>query len=145
MFTPVPTRACSQCSQHVGCACHAWESVSQWIINGCNVMIDDSERSVPPHPWPGCVILVSMVRRRRRPMQSDWLILSSRLLLSLHSVRSELSCNLSQSLSAWLQSHRTSPSSLKENPPTVHHLLQFTSYCHPIKEACLSWRVPSVV
>lgn len=82
--------------------------LSQWIINGCNVMTDDSERPVPPHPWPSGVVLVSTVRKRQRPTQFDWLILSSTLLPSLHSVQSELSLNLSQSRSAWLQSHRAS-------------------------------------
>lgn len=84
------------------------KQLSQWIINGCNVMTDDSEQPVPPHPWPSGVILVSTVRKRQRPTQFDWLILSSTLLPSLHSVQSELSLNLSQSLSAWMQSHRTS-------------------------------------
>lgn len=37
-------------SMHVGCACHAREPLSEWIINGCNVMTDDSERPIPPRP-----------------------------------------------------------------------------------------------
>lgn len=136
-------RARTPFSTRVGRACHAWESVSQWIINGCNVMTDDSERPVPPHPWPGCVVLVSTVRRRRRPTQSDWLILSSTLLLSLRSVRSELFCNLSQSLSAWLQSHRASPSVLIESRPIVRHFLQFILCSSPIKRAYLSCPIRS--
>lgn len=120
-------RAHAPFSMHVGCACHVREYVSQWIINGCNVMTDDSERTVPPHPWPGCVVLVSTVRRRRRPTQSDWLILSSTLLLSLHSVRSELSCNLSQSPSAWLQKSQKI-SIIPDREP---------AHCPPLSSICL--------
>lgn len=102
-------------------------------------MTGDWERTVPPHPRPGCVISVSTVSERRRLMRSDWLILSRTLLLSLHSVQSELSCNLSQSRSAWLQSHKTSKSiSLKKlSAPTIHQLLQFTLHSALIRKASL--------
>lgn len=95
-------------------------------------MTDDSERPIPPQPWPGCVVLVATVRGRWRPTQYDWLILSSTLLLSLHCVPSELPCSPSPSLSARLQSHRIPPSFLKESSqPTVHHLLRVTF--HPLQ------------
>lgn len=42
-------------------------------------MTIDCERTIPPHPWTVCVISVTMVGRRRGPVQSDWLILSSTL------------------------------------------------------------------
>lgn len=99
-------------------------------------MRDDPERPVPPHPWPSRVVLVSTDQTRQRLMQSDWLILSSTLLPSLHRVHYELSCNLSQSLSAWLKSHKISPSFLKKDLTTIQlfssvHFIVFSNQAGP--------------
>lgn len=124
----VPVHARAPFSMHVECARHARQSVSQWVINGCNMMTDDSERPVPPRPCPCGVVLVSMVRRTQRPTQADWLILSSTLLLSLHSVRPELLQSLtitismtakSQNISVIHETSRTHPSSIFLNSPHI--------------------------
>lgn len=108
MFTPAPTRACSRSFQR---ACHAWESVSQWIINGCNVMTDDSERPVPsPSLTRLCRLGFHSQEETEGPRSLIDYFCQAHFCCPLRSVRPELSSNLSQSLSPWPQSHRTSPS-----------------------------------
>lgn len=117
---------CSHLRQHISAlsACTSAERatckrLSRWIINGRNVMTDALEQPIPPHLWPSTVALVSMVWRRRRPTQFVWLILSSTLSPSLYSIQPELSWNLSKSLSAWLQGHKTSVP--REDLPIANH------------------------
>lgn len=81
MLTPVPTHACSRAFQQ---ACWWIKQLSLCIINGRNVMTDDSEQPIPPPSLAQrCLLGFHGSEKRQRSTQFDWLILSSRLLPSM--------------------------------------------------------------
>lgn len=123
--SPVSQSKCSHLCQrvhaHVPFNMHVGggKRLSLCIINGRNVMTDDSEQPIPP-PSPAQRCRLGFHGSEKTKAHTIWLINSVKQAFTVHA---ELCFSLSQSLSAWLKSHRTSPSLLLEDLPTTLHFI----------------------